>query len=47
MLNRQTVARLQARGYVDVSGDRPRMVTITHAGREALAAARAQIARAS
>jgi DNA-binding MarR family transcriptional regulator len=47
MLNRQTVARLQARGYVEVDDGRPRMVTITPAGREALAVARAQIVRAS
>ena len=46
MLNRQTVARLQSRGYVEVNDGRPRVVTITPAGRAALAAARAQIARA-
>lgn len=46
MLNRQTVAWLQARGFVEVTGDRPRVASITPAGRAALAAARAQIARA-
>lgn len=47
MLNRQTVAWLQARGLVEVTDGRPRMVTITLAGREALATARAKIARAA
>ena len=46
MLNRQTVAWLQSRGLVEVTGDRPRVASITPAGREALATARAKIARA-
>ena len=46
LINRTTLAWLQARGLVEVTGDRPRLASITPAGREALAAARAQIARA-
>jgi hypothetical protein len=46
LISRTTLAWLQARGLVEVTGDRPRVVTITPAGRAALAAARAQIARA-
>lgn len=46
MMNRQTVAWLQARGLVEVTGTRPRVASITPAGREALATARGKIARA-
>ena len=46
LINRTTLAWLQARGLVEVTGDRPRVASITPAGRAALAAARAQIARA-
>lgn len=46
MLNRTTLAWLQERGLVAVSDTKPRVASITPAGREALATARAQIARA-
>lgn len=46
LISRTTLAWLQARGFVEVTGDRPRVASITTAGRAALAAARAQIARA-
>ena len=46
LISRTTLAWLQARGLVEVTGDRPRVASITPAGRAALAAARAQIARA-
>ena len=36
MLNRTTVAWLQARGLVAVTGDRPRVASITDAGRTVL-----------
>lgn len=40
------LAWLQARGLVGVSDSKPRVASITPAGREALATARAKIARA-
>ena len=46
MLSRTTLAWLAERGLVEVTGDRPRVASITSAGREALATARAKIARA-
>ena len=46
MLSRTTLAWLQARGLVAVSDTKPRVASITPAGREALATARAKIARA-
>ena len=46
LLSRTTLAWLQARGLVGVSDSKPRVASITPAGREALATARAKIARA-
>ena len=47
LMNRTTLAWLQERGLVAVSDTRPRVASITPAGREALATARAKIARAA
>lgn len=46
LINRTTLAWLQERGLVAVSDTKPRVASITPAGRAALATARAKIARA-